>query len=236
MPENVNYYHITPLINDLARYFNKYRLVSVESKELGIKLEAKDLATFRPFPNKIYVMGSLKLPRNRKAKGILIRKEGKPVLNYSVASLWEFERSPDQIERSKVIVDYTISPKDPIPKEYGNLFTDDFMLWEGFSGLGKGGGRPAVFEGKPLVLPSLQRITAEDLVKDFTCDNLAGIWTPKHQTYFENLRISKLQTLGTTFFPMMSRQYFPISWGSWDLFRLEGKKYPALEDAIEANV
>ena len=39
MPENVNYYHITPLINDLARYFNKYRLVSVESKELGIKLE-----------------------------------------------------------------------------------------------------------------------------------------------------------------------------------------------------
>lgn len=83
----------------------------------------------------------------------------------------EFERSPDQIERSKVIVDYTISPKDPIPKEYGNLFTDDFMLWEGFSGLGKGGGRPAIFEGKPLVRPSLQRITAEDLVKDFTCDN-----------------------------------------------------------------
>ena len=128
-----------------------------------------------------------------------------------------------------MIVDYTISPKDPIPKEYGNLFTDDFMLWEGFSGLGKGGGRPAVFEGKPLVLPSLQRITAEDLVKDFTCDNLAGIWTPK-------LRISKLQTLGTTFFPMMSRQYFPISWGSWESFRLEGEKYPALEDAVEPNV
>ena len=155
MPENVNYYHITPLVNDLERFFNKYRLLAVESKELGIKLETKDLATFKPFPNKIYVMGSLKLPRNRKAKGILIRKEGKPVLNYSVASLWEFERSPDRIERSKVIVDYTISPKEAIPKEYGNLFTDDFMLWEGFSGMGKGGGRPAVFEGKPLVLPSL---------------------------------------------------------------------------------
>ena len=127
MPENVNHYHITPLINDLARYFNKYRLVSVESKELGIKLEAKDLATFR-------------------------------------------------------------------------------------------------------------RITAEELVKDFTCDNLAGIWTPKHQTWFEKIRISKLQTLGTTFFPMMSRQYFPISWGSWESFRLEGEKYPALEDAVEPNV
>lgn len=235
MPENVNYYHITPLINDLARYFNKYRLVSVESKELGIKLEAKDLATFKPFPNKIYVMGSLKLPRNRKAKGILIRKEGRPVLNYSVASLWEFERSSDQIERSKLIVDYTISPKEAIPKEYGNLFTDDFMLWEGFSGMGKGGGRPAVFEGKPLVLPSLIRITPDELEKEFLCRNLGGIWTPKHKASAEN-RITRLQTFGNTFFPMMSRQYFPISWGSWESFRLEGEKYPALEDAVEPNV
>lgn len=35
---------------------------------------------------------------------------------------------------------------------------------------------------------------------------------------------------------MMSRQYFPISWGSWESFRLEGEKYPALEDAVEPNV
>ena len=124
--------------------------------------------------------------------------------------------------------------KELKPKEYGNLFTDDFMLWEGFSGMGKGGGRPAVFEGKPLVLPSLIRITPDELEKEFLCRNLGGIWTPKHKASAEN-RITRLQTFGNTFFPMMSRQYFPISWGSWESFRLEGEKYPVLEDAVEPN-
>jgi hypothetical protein len=227
MSENVNYYHITPLVNDLCRYFKKYRLISVESEVLGIKLSAKDLATFRSF-SKIYVVGSLKLPRTRKAKGILIKKEGRPVLNYSVSYLWEFERSPDQVERGKEIVDYRISPKYPIPKEYGNLFTDDFMLWEGFSGPG--------FNDGPVSLPGLQRITADDLVKDFTCDNLAGIWTPKPQTFFERLRISKLQTFGATFYPLICRQYFSIHQGSWEILDREGEKYPAIKDAVKPNV
>lgn len=235
MPENVNYYHITPLVSDFEHFFNKYRLLAVVSKELGIKLEAKELATFKPFPNKSYVMGSLKLPRNRKAKGILIKKEGRPVLNYSVACLWEFEHYSGQIERSKGIVDYRISPKDPIPKEYGNLLTDDSMLWEGFVGMEKGGGFPSTFEGRPLVLPSLRRLATDELEKDFLCLNLAGIWKPKHKASADN-RITRLQTFGTTFFPMMSRQYFPISWGSWESFRLKEEKYPALDDAVESNV
>lgn len=229
----MNFYHLTPTVfNPYIRFYSP-RLISVESEELGLKLGAEELTTYKPFPNKGYVVGSLKLSRNRKARGILVVKPGEPILKYSVSYLWEFEISK-RIERTEHKVDYEIMPKKPIPKTSGNLFTDDPFLWCSYDDLEPGGGHPSFYEESQIVNARifLRIIDTDTLLKNFTCRSKA-IWTPKPKNDNSVKRINAIKTFGNTLFPMVIHEYFPISWGSWQCFLLKKEGYPRLEDTVE---
>ena len=232
----MNFYHLTPTVfNPYIRFYSP-RLISVESEELGLKLGAEELTTYKPFPNKGYVVGSLKLSRNRKARGILVVKPGEPILKYSVSYLWEFEISK-RIERTEHKVDYEIMPKKPIPKTSGNLFTDDAVLWSEFEGFEPAGGLPSFYSDSYAENPCFWRLCVKTfepgtLLKNFTCRSKT-IWTPNPEKDNSVKRIKAIKTLGTTLFPMGIHEYFPISWGSWQCFFLKEEGYPSLENTVE---
>lgn len=232
----MNFYHLTPTVFDPDIRFYSPRLISVESEELGLKLGAEELTTYKPFPNKGYVVGSLKLSRNRKARGILVVKPGEPILKYSVSYLWEFEISK-RIERTEHKVDYEIMPKKPIPKTSGNLFTDDAVLWSEFEDFEPGGGLPSFYSDNYSENPRFWRLCVRTfepgmLLKNFTCRS-KEIWTPNPENDNSVKRIKAIKTLGATLFPMVIHEYFPISWGSWQCFLLKEEGYPSLENTVE---
>lgn len=225
------------MLFDLKRQFDSYRLISVVSSELGIELSEEELAPFKPYPNKGYLVGSRKLPRNRKAKGILVKKEGLPLLNYSVSYVWQFE-SAFLSGQCTHIVDYQILPKKPIPQEYGNLFTDDHMLWNGFADFDDGGGCPDFLVNVPNAYPSLSPLDVGVLAAKFTLHCATAVWmqwTPKSQELTGESRIKEIKSLYDLATPIMVRSYFPMSWGSWRFFQLKEEKYPTRVEAITTS-